>query len=130
MPDETVINDKAISDEEVLTQVRTLWKKYFVLTQELLKFISKNDVDTFFDIVDQRDQLIEKMKAMPENNFRETEECKELIEQIKPLDEQIMFKARAWLNKSRRQNAQVRTYGAIGPSAPFAGRGNIFNRQY
>ena len=123
--------DEAITDkEEVLKQARILWNKYLTLTHELLKFISKEDVDTFFELVDQRDKLIEMMKALPKNNFRETDECKAMIEQIKPLDMQIMYKARAWLNKSRRQNNTVRAYDLTGTAGAFGGRGTMFNRKY
>ena len=124
MPNETVTND-----EEVLKQASVLWNKYLTLTHELLKFISKDDVDTFFELVNQRDKLIEMMKALPENNFRDTDECKAMIEQIKPLDMQIMYKARAWLNKSRRQNNTVRAYDLTGTAGAFTGRGTIFNRK-
>ena len=125
MPNEIVPGDK-----EVLNQARVLWNKYLTLTHELLKFISKGDVDTFFELVNQRDKLIEMMKALPENRFRETDECKNMIEQIKPLDMQIMYKARAWLNKSRRQNNTVRAYDLTGTAGAFGGRGTIFNRKY
>ena len=125
MPDEL-----ATSDKEVLQQASILWNKYLTLTNELLKFISKNDVDTFLELVNQRDKLIEMMKALPKNNFRDTDECKAMIEKIKPLDMQIMYKARAWLNKSRRQNNTVRAYDLTGTAGAFAGRGTIFNRKY
>ena len=125
MPNESVTNS-----EEVLGQARILWHKYLTLTNELLKFISKDDVDTFFELVNQRDKLIEMMKALPKNDFRETDECKAMIEQIKPLDMQIMYKARAWLNKSRRQNNTVRAYDLTGTAGAFGGRGTIFNRKY
>lgn len=120
----------AKDSEEVLKQAEILWHKYLTLTHELLKFIDKGDVDTFFELVNQRDKLIEMMKALPENNFRDTDECKAMIEQIKPLDMQIMYKARAWLNKSRRQNNTVRAYDLTGTAGAFAGRGTIFNRKY
>ena len=116
--------------DETLNQVRELWNRYFALTEELLKFIDKKDIDTFLELVSQRDQLIEKMKAIPENGFRDTDECKMLIEKIKPMDMQIMYKARAWLNKSRRQNSAVRSYDLTGSVGNFSGRGKIFNRQY
>ena len=72
---------------------RQLWEKYWMVTQELLKL----------------------MKALPveKQDFRHTEECAQLKEQIKPLDMQIMYKARTWLNKSRRNNTQVRAYDGI-----------------
>ena len=125
MPDEAT---DVIGDE--LQQAKVLWNKYLTLTHELLKFISKGDVDTFFELVDQRGKLIDMMKALPKNNFRETDECKAMIEQIKPLDMQIMYKARAWLNKSRRQNNTVKAYDLTGTVGVFGGRGTIFNRQY
>lgn len=125
MPDE-ISTDK----KETLEQAHNLWNKYLTLTNELLKFISKGDVDTFFELVSQRDKLIELIKALPENNFRETDEFKSIAEQIKPMDMQIMYKARAWLNKSRRQNNTVKAYDLTGTVGAFAGRGTIFNRQY
>ncbi|MBR1398321.1 MAG: flagellar protein FliT [Selenomonadaceae bacterium] len=107
-----------------------LWNKYFLLTQELLKFIDKQDIDTFVDIVSQRDRLIEKMKSLPKNDFRETDECKNLIENIKPMDMQIMYKARTWLNKSRRQNSAVKSYDLTGVAGNLGTSGRIFNRKY
>lgn len=119
-------------DEKVLAEARELWQRYLMLTKELLKFIDQQDIDTFLAIVPQRGDLIEKMKALPENQFRETQECKDMIEEIKPLDMQIIYKARSWLNKSRRQNSAVRAYDLTGGDAVTAvnARGNIFNRSY
>lgn len=119
-------------DEKVLAEARELWQRYLMLTKELLKFIDQQDIDTFLAIVPQRGDLIEKMKALPENQFRETQECKDMIEEIKPLDMQIIYKARSWLNKSRRQNSAVRAYDLTGADAVTAvnARGNIFNRSY
>ena len=116
-----------IDKEEVLKQARILWQKYFTLTKELLKFSDQKDSDLFMELVDQRERLIEKMKALPENDYRETEECKRFIEQIIPMDKQIIYRAKAWLNKSRRQNSAVRSYDLI-ESAGL--RGTVFNRRY
>ncbi len=121
-------DDKATVDkEETLKQARTLWQKYFALTKELLKFSDQKDSELFMELVDQRDRLIEKMKALPQNDYRESEECKKMIEQIIPMDKQIIYRAKAWLNKSRRQNSAVRSYDLIESAAL---RGTVFNRQY
>ena len=116
-----------VDKEEVLRQARILWQKYFSLTKELLKFSDQKDSELFMELVDQRERLIEKMKALPENDYRETDECKRLIEQIVPMDKQIIYRAKAWLNKSRRQNSAVRSYDLI-ESAGL--RGTVFNRKY
>ena len=114
-------------DDEVIGQARDLWRKYVVITKEMLKFIDKKDVDTFLTLVPQRSQLIELMKALPQNDFRQTEECKAMVEQIKPMDMQIAYKARAWLNKARRQTSTVKSYDL---TASFGNRGRIFNQKY
>ena len=116
-----------VDNEETLKQARTLWQKYFALTKELLKFSDQKDSELFMELVDQRDRLIEKMKALPKNDYRDSEECKKMIEQIIPMDKQIIYRAKAWLNKSRRQNSAVRSYDLI-ESAGL--RGTVFNRQY
>ena len=114
-------------NDEIIAQARSLWQKYLTITKEMLKFIDKKDVDTFLTLVPQRSQLIDMMKALPPNNFRETEECKAMIEQIKPMDMQIMYKARAWLNKARRQTSAVKSYDL---TSAFGNRGRIFNQKY
>ncbi len=114
-------------EENVLQEARALWQKYFVLTKELLKFSDQKDPELFMELVDQRERLIKKIKALPENDYRQSEECKKLIEQMIPMDKQIIYRAKAWLNKSRRQNSAVRSYDLI-ESAEL--RGTVFNRKY
>ena len=119
---------KDISAEEVTRQAGKLWKTYLSLTKELLKFINKQDIDTFISLVPQRTQLIEKIEALPSKDYRQLAEFKAIAEEIKPLDKEIMYKARAWLNKSRRQNTVVRSYD-LGNS--LLGRSSVaFNRTY
>ena len=127
MPDEKNFNEENLSPEEVLEQARIIWQKYLTLTQELLKFINKQDVDTFLELVPQRDRLIELDKKLPSREYRQLQEFKDIAEQIKPMDREIMYKARAWLNKSRRQNSAVRSYDV---SSSLGLRGTVFNRQY
>lgn len=119
---------KNISAEEVTRQADKLWKTYLSLTKELLKFINKQDIDTFLSLVPQRTQLIEKIEALPSKDYRQLAEFRAIAEEIKPLDKEIMYKARAWLNKSRRQNTVVRSYD-LGNS--LLGRSSVaFNRTY
>ena len=113
--------------EAALNSARALWQKYFALTKELFKFSDRTDSDLFTDLVDQRERLIEKIKALPKNNYRESEECKAMIAQMIPMDKQIIYKARAWLNKSRRQNSTVRSYDVVGAAEL---RGMVFNKKY
>ena len=117
-----------ISAEEVELQAEKLWQTYLSLTKELLKFIDRQDIDTFLSLVPQRTQLIEKIEALPSKDYRQIPKFKAMAEEIKPLDKEIMYKARAWLNKSRRQNSMVKSYD-LGNS--MLGRSSVaFNRKY
>lgn len=123
----SVVSSGDSESDAVLERARTLWQKYFALTKELLKFSDQKDSELFTELVDQRSQLIEMIKSLPANNYRESAECRAMIEQIIPMDKQIIYRARAWLNKSRRQNSTVRSYDV---SSSLGTRGTVFNRQY
>ena len=117
----------AMSANDAMEQAKANWEMYYTLSQELLKFIDKQDIDAFTELTRQRDVIVERMKALPETEvYRKTEECRALVEKIKPLDMQIIYKAKAWLNKSKRQNATVHAYDlqSVNPV------GNILNRKY
>ena len=120
--------EKILTDEEVLAEARIIWQKYFTLTEELLKFINKQDIETFLSLVPQRDQLIELDKKLPTHNYRSMPEFKEMAEKIQPMDREIMYKARAWLNKSRRQNNAVRSYDLT--NSMLGTQGMAYNRVY
>ncbi len=121
----TVMLDK--DEHDSLKQAKTNFELYYMLTQELLKFIDKNDIDEFLELERQRNELIARMKSLPETEeYRKTAECQALVARIKPLDMQALYKAKAWLNKSRQQNATVHAYDLQGTNI----LGNILNKKY
>ena len=116
-----------MSAKSAIEQAKANWEMYYTLSQELLKFIDKQDIDEFVELTQQREAVVTRMKALPETEtYRKTAECQALIERIKPLDMQIIYKAKSWLNKSKRQNATVHAYDLqeINPL------GNILNKKY
>ena len=113
--------------ENGLQQAKENWEMYYMLTQELLKFINQQDIDQFLELEKQRNTVVERMKALPETeDYRKTAECQQLVAQIKPLDMQIIYKARAWLNKSRQQNVSVHAYDLQN----IGGVGSLLNKKY
>ena len=113
--------------DEMTAEAENLWQTYLSITKELLKFINKQDIDTFLELVPQRTRLIEKIEDLPSKEYRKLEKFKAIAEEIKTIDKEVMYKARAWLNKSRRQNSMVRSYdmGGAAMNTSFA-----FNRRY
>ena len=113
--------------EKKMQEAKANWDMYYVLTQELLKFIDRQDIDQFLELERQRNTVVERMKALPETEeYRKTAECRDLVARIKPLDMQIIYKAKAWLNKSRQQNASVHAYDL----QSIGGVGSLLNKKY
>ena len=112
--------------EEIRFTEQELWEKYLAVTKELLKFINEEDIDTFLALVDQRQRLMEMLQKLPTHEYANSPAGIELREQIKPMDMQIMYRARSWLNKSKRNNMAVKSYDITG----FVPSGNVFNREY
>ncbi|WP_027407468.1 hypothetical protein [Anaerovibrio sp. RM50] len=113
-------------DDKPRFSEKEIWEKYLELTKDLLKFIDQEEIDTFLDMVDQRQQLMEMLQALPDHEFARSPEGTALREKIKPMDMQIMYKARSWLNKSRHNNETVKSYDMTS----YMAAGNMFNREY
>jgi hypothetical protein len=69
---------------------------------------------------------MEMLQKLPNHKFANSPEGKAMREQIKPMDMQIMYKARSWLNKSKRNNLAVKSYDITS----FVSAGNMFNGEY
>lgn len=113
-----------MDDKHQLTE-QELWEKYLVVTKELLKFIDEEEIDTFLDLVDQRQRLMEMLQVLPDHEYARSPDGVALRKQIEPMDMQIMYKARSWLNKSKRNNTTVRGYDSFGLASS-----SMFNREY
>ena len=112
--------------DDVYEEARSLWEKYRMLTHELMKFIDEEEVDTFLALVDQRGQVVEMLQALPSDPYRSSTDFAALDAELRPLEMQIQYKARAWLNKSRRQNAAVHSYD-LSEASPL---GSVLNKRY
>ena len=125
MPAEDIIASRDPVEE--LKDLRTLWEKYRLLTHELLKFIDAEQVEEFLELSRQREQLFNSIReSSAEEEFHRSAEFAELAEELKPLDMKLIYKARAWLNKSQRQNSAVKSYDLTAVSSV----GNLLNRKY
>lgn len=112
--------------DKAYEEAHALWEKYRVLTHELLKFVDADEIDMFIDLVDQREQVVDLLRALPSDPYRTGAEWPALDAELRPLEMQVQYKARAWLNRSRRQNAAVHSYDLTGAN-PL---GSHLNRRY
>ena len=107
--------------DEQYVAAAELWEKYRVLTHELIKFIDGEEIDTFINLVDQREQIVDLIRALPADPYKESAAWEAFDAEM-----QIGYKARAWLNKSRRQNAAVHSYD-LTEASPL---GSVLNKRY
>ena len=112
--------------DESYAAARVLWEKYRMLTHEMMKFVDADEIDTFIGLVDQREQIVNLLKELSTDPYRGGAEWPALEAELTPLEMQIQYKARAWLNRSRRENAAVHSYDLTGAS-PL---GSHLNRRY
>lgn len=89
---------------------RSLWRHFFVLTEEMDKFLRQNDIDDFIEMQRQRNIFYERIRGLAGDDYRDSDEWRQQVERYRPLESAMMAAARAWLNKSRTQNARIRSY--------------------
>ncbi len=101
------------------------WRLYLELSREMLKFLKEDDIDRFLDLEEQRAKVFEKMEACSIEAFKVTQEGRALVEELKPVEMQIIYNTKVWLNKSRTQHETVRDYEVRG----FNPGGHLVNRE-
>ncbi len=102
-----------------------LWQLYLELSHEMLKFIKEDDIDRFLDLEAQRAKVFEQMEECSIEAFKVTQEGRALVEELKPIEMQIIYNTKVWLNKSRTQHETVRDYEVRG----FDPSGHLVNRE-
>ena len=112
-----------MAEEAKERRAEQLWQKFLVITQEMLKFLTKEDIDEFLELTAQRGELQKQLAALGRVDYTHTEAGQALYRQLKPLDLQVQFMARSWLNKNRQRTVQVDNYGQ-----PARFIGHVFNR--
>ena len=102
-----------------------LWHLYLELSREMLKFLKEDDTDRFLDLDEQRAAVFRQMEACSIDAFKVTQEGRVLLEQLKPIEMQLLYNTKVWLNKSRTQHETVRDYEVRG----FNPSGHLVNRE-
>ena len=98
---------------------------YFLLSEEMLKFLKEDDVDRFLELERQRAVIFERMEEQELDAFKATGEGQALLERLKPIEMQLIYSTKVWLNKARAQNDTVRSYEGRG----FNPSGHLLNRE-
>jgi hypothetical protein len=110
------------SDEKA----KELWGKFYILTQEMLKFIERDNTEMFLQLLEQRLRIQQLLEELDNKTWTRTAEGQVFFQKISPLDMQIQYKARCWLNKTKQSQDVARAYDSLGD--PLTG--NLVNRSF
>ena len=105
-------------------QAEDLWEKYYMLSVEMLKFIDGNEIDMFLQLMDQRTAIQDLIEKLDDKIWPKTTVGQALYAKLKPVDMQLQYKARLWLNKSKQKNQAVKSYDFLGENPA----GQLFNK--
>lgn len=90
--------------------VSDLWREYLAMTLEMDKFLGRDDLDMFFELMDQRENLQAAIDRQPHDDFRLSAQGREIIGRISRENQLIALKMRQWLNKARQQETVSQAY--------------------
>ena len=93
---------------------KQLWQKYSMLTDEMKKFLEKNDIDQFLELQKQRDQFDKMIAEEPEKSYIKSEEGQILLKKLIFLNKAIHITGQQWLNGTRMNHNVGHSYEALG----------------
>ncbi|AET70298.1 hypothetical protein Desor_4897 [Desulfosporosinus orientis DSM 765] len=97
--------------------VQALWQDYHFLTKEMHKFLIKQDMILFYDLMNQREGLQSLIEQAPDNGFRQSAEGRCLLKEIEEVNQAVLQAMRIRMGNSRRQHQVSKAYSAVNTAA-------------
>jgi hypothetical protein len=105
---------------------KELWEKFSMLTEEMNKFLDKDDIDTFLELLSQRIYFEKMILQTKETAFIKSEEGQNLLKQMIAINKVLSQKGQLWLNKTRNNRNMSRAYESLG----YNNTGFSWDRQF
>lgn len=105
----------SVGDLEKTSQ--ELWNDYHFLTKEMAKFLDKQDIDFFLELMEQRGTLETIIEATKDEGFRLSMPGRELLQSIQRTNQHVKCKLQYLLNDSRNQQQISRAYDNLEKSS-------------
>ncbi|HHY26237.1 MAG TPA: hypothetical protein GX523_05710 [Desulfitobacterium dehalogenans] len=88
----------------------SLWRDYLFLTKEMLKFLDKQDMELFHDLMNQRERMQALIEEIPDNGFRSSPEGRKLLSEIRGEDQILMSHFQATHSKAKHHHQVAEVY--------------------
>ncbi|EHQ91623.1 hypothetical protein [Desulfosporosinus youngiae] len=96
---------------------QALWLDYRFLTKEMMKFLSKQDMELFYNLLNQREQLQILIEQTPDNGFIASPEGRSMLSEIQRDSQAIIRAMQIRMGNSKRQHQISEAYGAVSTTA-------------
>ncbi|AFQ45760.1 hypothetical protein [Desulfosporosinus meridiei] len=97
--------------------VQALWQDYWFLTKEMIKFLAKQDMELFYDLLKQRDLLQRLIDQTPDDGFKLSPEGRSLIKSIQKDSQTITDNLQIRMGRSKKQHQVSEAYSAASTTA-------------
>lgn len=94
-----------------------LWQDYRFLTKEMMKFLAKQDMDLFYELLNQRERLQTLIDQTADDGFKVSPAGKNLLTEIQQDCQTIIQNLQMRLNTSKRQHQVSEAYSATSTTA-------------
>ena len=94
---------------------KQLWLDYHFLTKEMVKFLDNKDMELFYELINQREQIQALIDQTADDDFRKSAEGRRLLLEIQGDSHFITHTLQFQLNTGKRQHQVAAAYdGEIG----------------
>lgn len=96
---------------------QALWQDYRFLTKEMLKFLAKQDMELFYDLLNQRERLQTIIEQTPDDGFKVSPAGRSLLAEIQQDSQSIIHSLQLRLGSSKRQHLVAEAYSVASTTA-------------
>ena len=94
-----------------------LWQDYSFLTKEMLKFLAKQDMDLFYNLMNQRAMLQAIIEQTPDDDFKVSPAGRSLLSEIQQVNRNIADHLQLRMGSSKRQHQVSEAYSSVSTAA-------------
>ena len=95
----------------------TLWQDYRFLTKEMVNFLAKEDMDLFYDLMNQREQLQTIIDQAIDDDFKDSLAGRSLLAEIQQDSKNIIQAMQIRLGSIKRQHQISEAYSVASTTA-------------
>jgi len=112
--------------DKVTKTSQELWNDYFFLTEEMSKFLEQQEMELFYELMQQREALQKIIDEVQDDEFLLSIAGQQFLQKVRESNQSIALKLQYVINNNRNQHNVSRAYDGLGTDATV---GNRMDRQ-